>query len=92
MLHLLEALTQVAAYPHGGRIGVGKFGMPSLQILQLVHHKVKFLVANNRLIQHIIAIIMLMQRLSQCDNSGFLIHYHTSLLFYLIIYKPIFYV
>ena len=64
MFYLTKSLIQITTNAHGRRVRIGQFRMTHLQILQLTHHDVKFLITNDRLIQHIITIIMLMQYLS----------------------------
>ena len=61
MLHLAEFLRQVRPHTTSGGIGVGKFGMESLQCLKLVHHQVKLLITHDRLTLYIVTIVMLVQ-------------------------------
>ena len=63
--HLPELLGDVAAYAHRGRIGVVSLGVACLKVLQFVHQEVKFLVGDNGIVQHIIAMIMFMELTSQ---------------------------
>ena len=74
MLYLPELLVQVTAHTLGWRVGVGHLRMTGFQILQLVHHEVEFLVADGRLIQHVITVVMLVQLFPQLLYAFDFIH------------------
>ena len=72
--HLLEFLVQVGAHTLRRRVGVGHLGMARLQFLQLLHLEIELLVADDWLVQHVVAVVMVVQFASQLLNSLFLVH------------------
>ena len=48
--------------------------MLRLQILQFVHHEVEFLIADRRLVQHVVAVVVLVQFLAQLLNTLYFVH------------------
>ena len=63
--HLLELTAQVASHALRGRVRVGHFGVQGFQILQFVHQQVELLVADDGLVQHVVAIVVLVQFAAQ---------------------------
>ena len=74
MGYCLELVVQVATHTLGGGIGVEHIRMPGLQLLQLVHHLVKFLIGDDGGIEYIIIIIMPVQLLPQAYDALSLVH------------------
>ena len=48
--------------------------MLRLQVLQLVHQEVEFLVADGGLVQHVVAVVVLVQFLAQLLNTLYFVH------------------
>ena len=65
VFHLCEVLVQVASHSLCRRVRVIEFGMLLFQILQFMHQHVKLHVAHERLVQHIISVVLLVQQLSE---------------------------
>ena len=74
MLHLTELLIEVTAHALGRGVLVCHLRMLRLQVLQFVHHEVELLVADRRLVQHIVPVVMLVQFFPQLYDSLFLVH------------------
>ena len=72
--HLLEPLTDVATHTLRGRERVGKFGVRLFKVLQFVHLEVELHIADGRLIEHIVVIVVAIQFVAQlldfCFNVG----------------------
>ena len=75
MFHLAEFFIQVAAHPLGRGVGVCHLGMLRLQVLQLMHQEVEFLIADGRLVQHVVTVVVLVQFLAQLVDSLYLVHH-----------------
>ena len=75
VLHLREALREVAAYALRGRIGVGPLRMCGLKQLQLAHHLVIRMIGDNGRGKHVVGMVMLIQRLPQpLDPVFYVVH------------------
>ena len=74
MLHLHKSLADVATHTLRGRERVGKFGVRLFKVLQFVHLEVKLHIADGRLIEHIVVIVVAIQFVAQlldfCFNVG----------------------
>ena len=64
----------VATHAHGWRVGVGKFGMCSLQVLQLAHHTVEVEVRNLGRIIDVVEAVVAVESLAQGGDMLFDIH------------------
>ena len=73
--HLHKLLRHIVSDTLRRRVGIIHLRMASLKVLKLVHHEIKFLVADNRRIMHIIAFVVFVQLLSQLQYSVFFFHY-----------------
>ena len=65
--------------------------MLGLKVLKLVHHKVEVLVANGRLVQHIITVVMLVKLLAELLNTLYLVHdsfFYWLQIYYFFLYEP----
>ena len=58
MLNRTEIIRHIASHAVRRRIGVVKLGMGPLQLLQLAHQCIKFIITDLRVIQHVIPVIM----------------------------------
>ena len=74
MGYLLKLAQGFAAHPLGGRIGSCQFRVSGFQLFQHPQKAVIFKVRHLRIIQHIIAVVGILQKLSQFQNSLFGIH------------------
>ena len=74
MRYLTELRLQVAAHALRRRVGVGHLRMAGFQVLQLVHQLVEVVVADTRLVQHVIPVVMLMQLVPQLRYPLLLVH------------------
>ena len=75
VLHLREALREVAADALRGRIGVGPLRMCGLKQLQLAHHLVIRMIGDNGRGKHVVGMVMLIQRLPQpLDPVFYVVH------------------
>ena len=72
--HLTELRLQVATHALRRRIGIGHLGMAGFQVLQFVHQLVEVIVADTRLVQHVIPVVVLMQLAPQLLYPLFLVH------------------
>ena len=61
----LESVGRIGTDPLRGRIGVGEFGMGLLEPLQFPHQLVEFVIADRRVVQYVITIIMVVDLPSQ---------------------------
>ena len=64
MAHLTKFLCYVAAHTHCGRVGIAVLWMHGFQVLQLMHHEVKFLIGYNGAVEHIVSVVVLMKLLA----------------------------
>ena len=74
MRYLTELRLQVAAHALRRRVGVGHLRMAGFQVLQLMHQLVEVVVADARLVQHIVPVVVLMQFTPQLPYPLFLVH------------------
>ncbi|MNJ00120.1 hypothetical protein D3C73_1593730 [compost metagenome] len=65
MTHLGERRQRRAAHSLGGRVAGDQLGMGRFQRLELVEQAVVFDVRNARLVEHVIAIVVLIQLSAQ---------------------------
>ena len=72
--HLAELLADVTAHALRWRRGVGHFGVACLEGLQLAHHRVKLLVADCRLAEHVVIVVMFVQLLAQLQYPFLFVH------------------
>ena len=79
MLHLPEASLEVAAHTLGRRVGIVELRMACLQVLQLVHQEVEILVANCGLVEHVVAVVVLVQLAAKLFYSLLFVHKFLSL-------------
>ena len=63
--HLDEALARLAAHPLGGRIGGDQLGMLGFERLEFVHQPVEFGVADLRIVEHVIAVLVIADLVAQ---------------------------
>ena len=78
----LEGFQGRGAHPPGGGVGRGQPGVAFLQLHEPAHHPVVFRVGNLRVVQHIIAIVVVVQRLPELFHlfsHGFGNHHGPSL-------------
>ena len=79
MSHLRELRVQVAAHALGRRVGICHLRMSGLQVLQLVHQEVEVLIADGRLVQHVITVVMFVKLLSELLDALYLVHFFVVL-------------
>ncbi len=66
-----KALARFAANPLRGRVGRDQLGMSRLELLQLVHHAIEFRVADLRIVEHVIAILVMPDLFAQSFDLRF---------------------
>ncbi len=74
MNYRLKLITEIRPHPLSRTVGVCHLWMPPFQILQLAHHLVKFLIRDNRCVQHIIIIIMSVELIPQAKYLLLFVH------------------
>ena len=70
----LELVVEVAAHTLRRAVGVEHLRVLGLKVLQFVHQEVELLVGNDRIVLHIVAVVMLVQLVSQLQYARFFVH------------------
>ncbi len=65
MLHLDEFLIQITPYPLRGRVGIEKIRIFGFELFQFLQFHIKFIIADRRIGQNIVLVIMFFQFFSE---------------------------